>query len=719
MSEIYIDALEKFKLDKIHSFDYLDIANQLLANPAYQVFGRDLVIRALDQRRRFENEEVLLRALVRKSGLYPYLQSEFQNRTLNEEFAVGVYRAEHDRSFVYHAVQLKVLNFLRSGRNVVLSAPTSMGKSAIIDSLIGSEKYTRIVIVVPSIALIDETRRRVAKKFSEKYDVISHNSQVVKEGRSTIFVLTQERVNERDDLSKIDLFVIDEFYKLAFKPGEPDERVIALNICLSKLLSVSKQFYMIGPSIEQVRGLNRFGRSFVFIPANFNTVAIDVKEYNLGANDREAKMAALRKILDPTISGKSAQTIVYCKSPGAATEIVHAMISANLGRKTRSDYVDWIKENYGDFWIYAKAVQNGIGVHHGSLPRAIQQYTVDLFNAKILRILICTSTIIEGVNTNAEEVVVFDNRNGTGSIDRFTHNNIKGRAGRMSKHFVGTVHCLESIPEDTYKSKVVDVPLGLQTASSPPNLLAGINDEHVQEPAISALRDYVERSNFPLWLLRKFPSYKVDQLRDLYDNVNFFSNYEMKQVCSRKPNAAQIDLMCKALRIVELASLKRCSIQGNDSDLKLKFSRYLFASSHQSYLNSIVEWIVVNYNDDDSRSLAMDRDLKIIRNIFGFAVPRMLSLLQDIINLICLERRYNFFADYSYARAQFENQHLPGCFGVLEEMGVPVQTLAKIATGEVISLPLDEVLIYLRKNVNVMNSISNLEKDFIGRALFG
>jgi hypothetical protein len=177
--------------------------------------------------------------------------------------------------------------------------------------------------------------------------------------------------------------------------------------------------------------------------------------------------------------------------------------------------------------------------------------------------------------------------------------------------------------------------------------------------------------------------------------------------------------MCKALRVVELASLRRCSLQAKDSDLKLKFARYLFASSHQSYLDSIIAWIAENYADDDNRSLALDRDLKIIRNVFGFAVPRMLSLLQDMVNLICLERRYALVADYSYVRAQFENQHLPGCFGVLEEMGVPVQTLAKIAVGDIVSWPLEQVLIHLKYNLKRMHSLSDLEKDFLGKALFG
>lgn len=66
------------------------------------------------------------------------------------------------------------------------------------------------------------------------------------------------------------------------------------------------------------------------------------------------------------------------------------------------------------------------------------------------------------MNTNAQTVVIYDGRNGSISLDRFTHNNIKGRAGRMKVHFVGEVHCLEKVPEETLESRVVDIPLGIK-----------------------------------------------------------------------------------------------------------------------------------------------------------------------------------------------------------------------------------------------------------------
>ncbi len=98
------------------------------------------------------------------------------------------------------------------GESVVLSAPTSFGKSLVIDALIASGQYRNVAIVVPTIALIDETRRRLSR-FSPTYKVITRVSQPLAE--RNLLVLTQERVLDIEKLPDIDLFVIDEFYKLS------------------------------------------------------------------------------------------------------------------------------------------------------------------------------------------------------------------------------------------------------------------------------------------------------------------------------------------------------------------------------------------------------------------------------------------------------------------------------------------------------------------------
>lgn len=125
-----------------------------------------------------------------------------------------------------------------AGRSVVLSAPTSFGKSLIIDAVIASRRHRNIVVVVPTLALADETRRRMLK-FRDHYKVITHLSQEPEE--RNIFVHTQERVVENPHIRDVDFFVIDVFYKLQIEESaEGDERVVLLNHAFYRLAKRAK-----------------------------------------------------------------------------------------------------------------------------------------------------------------------------------------------------------------------------------------------------------------------------------------------------------------------------------------------------------------------------------------------------------------------------------------------------------------------------------------------
>ena len=56
----------------------------------------------------------------------------------------------------------------------------------------------------------------------------------------------------------------------------------------------------------------------------------------------------------------------------------------------------------GEEWVVTRALKYGIGVHHGLVPKYIQNEIIGLFNKRILNVLICTTTITEGINTNAK-----------------------------------------------------------------------------------------------------------------------------------------------------------------------------------------------------------------------------------------------------------------------------------------------------------------------------
>ena len=118
--------------------------------------------------------------------------------------------------------------------------------------------------------------------------------------------------------------------------------------------------------------------------------------------------------------------------------------------------VAWIEENVSKRWGLVNELKNEIAIHDGSLQKHIGAAIIDYFNDGKLKYIFCTSTIIEGVNTSAKNVVIFDEKKGTNELDFFDYSNIKGRSGRMMEHYVGKVYNFINIPKE--EKIVVDIP---------------------------------------------------------------------------------------------------------------------------------------------------------------------------------------------------------------------------------------------------------------------
>ncbi|RYE93497.1 MAG: DEAD/DEAH box helicase, partial [Oxalobacteraceae bacterium] len=179
------------------------------------VVARELVIRVLALRAELrDGYDDLLDSLVRQVGLYPYVDQS-RSRSFADQVTIEAHRVPGiTETRLFHSLQLEVFQGLVRSDNVVLSAPTSVGKSLVIDAVLATQLHRVSVIVVPTIALIDETRRRVGGSLGQSHDIITHPAQKrLDDGRPTVYVLTQERALARKDLEDVNFFVIDEFYK--------------------------------------------------------------------------------------------------------------------------------------------------------------------------------------------------------------------------------------------------------------------------------------------------------------------------------------------------------------------------------------------------------------------------------------------------------------------------------------------------------------------------
>lgn len=123
-----------------------------------------------------------------------------------------------------------------------------------------------------------------------------------------------------------------------------------------------------------------------------------------------------------------------------------------MERKRTSHFAKWLRQNYQSDWLLADLVDRAIGVHNGSMHRCLSQIQIRLFeHEEGFDSIVSTSSIIEGVNTSAQNVIVWRSKLGNANLKDFTYKNIIGRGGRMFKYFVGNIYLLDAPPksEDT------------------------------------------------------------------------------------------------------------------------------------------------------------------------------------------------------------------------------------------------------------------------------
>jgi len=449
-------------------FHACDVINTFLMT-GHEAEARNELIRTLDQCKRNGVEfPPLLNHLIRQTGLYPYLQlssANWQDRYVYEAFKVDV---GEKSPITLHREQSALLSSLINGESLAVSAPTSFGKSFVIDSFIAITKPNIVVIIVPTIALTDETRRRLQRKFGHDYKIIT--TADVDLGERNILIFPQERaIGYAARLPKVDILIIDEFYK-ASKKFDKDRSPSLLRAILS-LSERAAQRYFLAPNISTLNE-SPFTRGMRFEKFDFNTVFLEKKEYfhQIGADEVKKSKYLLR-----IIGANDHKTLIYAGNYSNIKK-VGTLLADNLDpvrNKLLSSFESWLAKNYDKNWQLTTLVKRAVGIHNGQLHRSLSQIQVRLFEEPNgLMSIISTSSIVEGVNTCAENVVIWKNKNGKSNLNDFTYKNIIGRGGRMFKHFIGKIFILESPPMDEQAE------LDLQV---PDELLGGLDEEKYRD----------------------------------------------------------------------------------------------------------------------------------------------------------------------------------------------------------------------------------------------
>jgi hypothetical protein len=657
------DAERSRSLDAAEVFDAIEHASRALAESRDRDSPRalEIAVRLLDAKRVGQIPEGCTDAveyLAEECGLYPYvLGTSFSllTNTILEAHSVQL------REKIYlHAKQMQVLLWLLHGDNVILSAPTSFGKTLLVDAFIARSAPRTVVMIMPTIALIDETRRRLTRTFGDKYDVVTTVTDAHDSDRATIFVLTQERFLQRAPLDRIDFLFVDEFYKL--DPKRDDSRFETLNLALYQALPKAGSVFMAGPHIRSIELGPKWAGSFRFVRTDYKTVTVNVIDRSRGGDRLELFLQDLRSVR----SGEN--SLVFCATPAGAESLQEQILSTGLSYRTTVSGAlgQWLRDNYHPNWSLAAGVAEGVAVHHGRLPRALGQLFIRLFDRGALRVLLCTSTLIEGVNTSAANVFIFDKAINRTDFDFFSFANIRGRVGRMMRHFIGNAYLYHEPPSEIETR--VDVPVLADPGSSTEFILANVNSDDLSDAGRARQQELPFDTGLPAELIKKHGAVGVPVLQDLVASV--------QEILSVRPHDllwAGIPQKEQRQVLAELA-LKVAHARGERTGIhtarQVSWAWSQLAACRT--LSAFLKWFAKTFGAEDA-SKGLDLAFQFLQAC-EFAFPRAVSVVEAIVSAAAPSAGVTYGAFMVNLEAWFR----PPWMKQLDEAGIPLPLVEKL-----------------------------------------
>ena len=174
------------------------------------------------------------------------------------------------------------------------------------------------------------------------------------------------------------------------------------------------------------------------------------------------------------------------------------------------------------------------------------------------------------------------------------------------------------------------------------------------------------------------------------------------------PKHDQLTAVCTLIvRHLSGSTLRNYGIMSGDG-LAWHVNAFSFGRGVKGYLKQVADGI----QPGKDVSNEIDRALRIVRNVISFGLPRDLRVLDRIQAEILPKLRLKR-GDYSAYAERVENLFLPGTLSALEEYGVPIQIVERIAARLEPAYDLDEVIDRLRALEPSTMRLTDFEQNWI------
>lgn len=220
------------------------------------------------------------------------------------------------------------------------------------------------------------------------------------------------------------------------------------------------------------------------------------------------------------LSGNGASAI-FCGKKSSANKIVERMLELEERDYDITNILDncnlleveritkLIEDNYGRDNIYYSGALRGLFVHHAGVSNGLKSAVEYAMQNSLISLIICTSTLAQGVNLPIRYLIVSSLYQGREHISVRDFHNLIGRAGRSGVYTEGNILLTET---GVYNSKV-----GNWKWNDYKRILDGNNSE----PCLSTLIDLVKEHSFSRDRSFSFFEYLLSYYTDEEEYSNF------------------------------------------------------------------------------------------------------------------------------------------------------------------------------------------------------
>jgi len=475
--------------------------------------------------------------------------------------------------------QYELWRHLVSRHRVSLSAPTSSGKSFILQgylaSLFDNEVPRTVAYLVPTRALIAQVSSDLLSWFGKAESAPEIVTVPLDEATSipprVVLVMTQERLQltlaAHPELSATEI-VVDEAQGIG-----DGARGILLQSVVDDLLrrAPTAQVLFAAPAM---RNLDLFGRLFGIddvqsvtsaeptVGQNFVVVDIEAAvdgrlSIRRAADDDSAEghqPVATRVLGQTTASridrlvqvsaefGRGQSNIVYADG-AAEAEVIAIQLSQIFNERTSTDEREALALLVGEAvhprYVLAECIRRGVAFHYANIPTQIRRSVELAVIEGTVDYLVCTSTLLQGVNLPAKNIFMCHPKKGIGNaLDSTDFWNLAGRAGRLRREFHGNIFLIQydqwaRRPLGGPRDAPVDSAIRRSVADRTADLLATIDNTSTRRS-----RDVID---LEAAFMRLFTDFKREALSDTLSRIGLDeSRHERVQLVEALTGASEV-----------------------------------------------------------------------------------------------------------------------------------------------------------------------------------